>query len=318
MDKNTINQRFAEKLFLHILKDLFDRRNSRYLYDRINCARLLRQLLIDGDVLCYIANRTARIKIYFTITEYGEKPEGLRRLEEKHKRYLIEDPGIGAYLNPLKLEQYLSHQIANYGGDEVTVREIIKYVANNYGGVHLDPGKEDKRKMHLIDQTIHANGEGAIFALVSSIINTALSALFPLRDAILEMLRKDGDDIAFSDEYRMIDPIQIPKPANEKKGTISLWLRNNEDPKWYIRNESIFFPPLKNAQFELCINKDSLHVIHIDLKGLLGNNYSFQALVPDVKTISPQHGIHIHIVWDYPEITLTLHGKTIETKKMQI
>ncbi|MDP3428530.1 MAG: hypothetical protein Q8S17_14300, partial [Humidesulfovibrio sp.] len=132
--KQPIDLRFAEKLFLHVLRDLAQRRTSTYLYDRINCGRLLRQLLIDGDVLTLVANRRVRVPLFFTVRKYGE-PKRPIKIPEECLKYIIKDPGAYAYLQPLKIDNYLDHSIANYGDNDISVRDLIKYVANNYGGV---------------------------------------------------------------------------------------------------------------------------------------------------------------------------------------
>jgi len=314
--KQPINLRFAEKLFLHVLKDLAQRRTSTYLYDRINCGRLLRQLLIDGDVLTLVANRRVRAPLFFTLTKYGE-PKRHINIPEECLKYLIKDPGECAYLQPVKMDNYLDHRIANYGDNDISVRDLIKYVANNYGGVHLDPGQDDKVKMHLVDQTIHVNGEGAIFALLSSVIVTTLAALYPIRDALLEALLADNDKMLFGEESKVIASIPIPNSTNEKVGTLSVWLKSKVDQEWYKSDKQKSFPPMKNHLWELQIHKDESRQLHVNLLGLLGKDYAFTADVPDYKTVSPQHGVHVLIAWDYPVITLYLQGKEIERKEME-
>jgi hypothetical protein len=317
MGESKLNQLFAEKLFLHVLNDLLERKDSNYLYDRVNCARLLRQLLIDGDVLCQIANKRVRTQLLFTVIKYGEKPDNLRELNEFQQKYVINNPGVGAYLHPLKLSKYLDHVVAVYVDQQLQVRDIIKYVANNYGGVHLDPGDEDKQVLHVIDQNIVANNEGAIFGLLSSIINNSLSGLLPLKDILIEQLASEGESESFDEEIKVVEPLESPGSTDEKIGTISLWLRAKQDSEWYKKAKEVKFPPFSNGKWTIVVTKLEGQKLMISLEGLLDINFNFEVQIPDFERIDPQHGIHVLFSWKYPELTLYVHGKIVEKVNLE-
>jgi hypothetical protein len=305
----SLNQIFAEKLFLHVLKDLSERREIQYVYHRLNCGRLLRQLLVDGDILANIANRRVHISLRFVVIEDGSPPIGLESIPEGMKHYLIPSPGPGAYFSPLKIDQYLSRQIANYGDEWITVKDLIKYVANSYGGVHLDPLQPDLNKLHKLDHMASANGEGAIFALLSPIINTVLAALLPLRDSLLEKFRVDGEKMEMDDTHRVVDIVH-PGDPDKNKGTVSFWLKSNTQPTWYSSAADCQFSPMKSGSFQFLVSKVNGR-LYVKTSGIFGEVHDFVAPLPDEETVAPEHGIHIFLSWDHPNIKFYVQGSEI-------
>lgn len=305
----SLNQIFAEKLFLHVLKDLSDLRESKYLYHRLNCGRLLRQLLVDGNILANIANRRVRLPIRFPVLEYGHPPADLEPLPEGMKPYVITSPGPGAYIAPLKIDQYLSRQIANYGDEWISVKDVIKYVANSYGGVHLDPVQADINTLHKLDHMVSANGEGAIFGILSSIIDTTLAALLPIRDALLAKFGAEGEKMEMDDKQRVAD-IAHPGSPDKNKGTVSFWLKSKNSPSWYSSPDNFQFPRMQHGTFHFLVSKES-GMIRVKTFGIFGEGHDLVAPIPDESTISPEHGVNIVVNWDYPNIKFHVQGKEI-------
>jgi hypothetical protein len=305
-----INQIFAERLFLHVLEDLYNRREYMYLYQRLNCGRLLRQLLIDGDVLCNIANRRVRIPIRFITIEYGEPPDDLELVPDATAKYTVPTAGTGAYLLPLKLDAYLSRPIANYGDEWITVRDVVKYVANNYGGVHLDSGDLNLAKLHKMDHMVSANGEGAIFGLLSSITNTSLAALLPIRDALVERFAADNIDTRMLDHHRVA---HIPSPGtpDQRRGTISFWLKTKR-PDWHTNPAAATFAPMQHGPFRVQVIKLGSR-LRIEVDGIFGRSHVFDAPMPAPETVAPEHGVHVLISWDDPKVSLWVQGKEVTT-----
>lgn len=314
------SQIFAERLFIHVLRDLWDLKDSRYLYHRINSGRLLRQLLVDGDVLAHVANRRTKIPLRFVVRGWGDAPDGLEQIPEGMKKYIKnngERAPSGQHWVPLKLEDFLGHSLGVVGGEDITPRRLIKYVANNYGGVHLGYGKEDVATYNKMDHLMQSNGEGAVFALLGNLTQMVLSGLLPLRDAILMQLGKEGHSEQFTDDVKVAD-INVEKPAlTNGKGTISFWIRSDVDPEWYADNEPKDFPPMVNGDMKILVSKNSKREILLTIEGVKGKGVSFVSPPIPTDRTDPEHGVHIFFTIDGDDVFFVMQGIEVGLKKLQ-
>lgn len=305
------NQLFAERLFVHVLKDLWDLKDSNDLYHRINSGRLLRQLVVDGDVLAYVANRRTKIPLRFVVRGWGDAPDDLEQIPEGMKKYIKNNGDrapSGQHWVPLKLEDFLGHSLGMVAGEDITPRKLIKYVANNYGGVHLGYGKEDVTTYNKMDHLMQSNGEGAVFALLGSVIRTVLSGLLPLRDAILKQFEEEGQSDQFTDDVKVAD-IVVDKPEfTNGKGTLSFWLKSDTYPDWYAGDEPLVFPPMVNGNMRINVSKNSERELLLEVEGISGKGFRIASpSIPSNKT-DPEHGVHICFSVDGDEVKVWMQG----------
>lgn len=188
-----ISEEYVEKLFVHVLVDLWQRTNSKdeefRLYNQLNMARLIRQLLIDGTGLFNLANQYHKLPIRFFSIDYGDPPDNQEPIPEIYGPELIpnlNDFPPGAFHVLLRLDGYLSSSPLLYSGKSFTVREIVKYVANEFGGVHLSPylKEEDDQLLARFNQFLQVGNDGAVLSCIQQIAVGTLRALKPLKDAI--------------------------------------------------------------------------------------------------------------------------------------
>ncbi|KEO58838.1 hypothetical protein [Thalassospira permensis] len=314
------NQVFAERLFLHVLKDLWDLRDSNYLYHRINAGRLLRQLLIDGDVLAHVANRRTKIPLRFVVRGWGDAPDELEELPEGMKQYIKnngERAPSGQHWVPLKLEEFLGHSLGVVSGEDITARKLIKYVSNNYGGVHLGYGKNDVATYNKMDHLMETNGEGAVFALLGSLIRTVLSGLFPLRDAISNQLGAEGLSEQFVDGVKVAD-IEVNKPEfTDGKGAISFWLKSDTHPDWFANGEPVVFPPMVNGNMRISISKTPERELVLDVEGISGKGFQIATRPIPCEKTDPEHGVHICFSVDGDDVKVWMQGDEIGNLKLE-
>lgn len=145
----------AEWLFMRTFEDLTgtvqqDRQEqtvTRYGY--LHLGALLRKLLVDNPPLVQHANRRTKMPLEFHVHEMDP------RVIEQHYRdgggTLSMKDGLfpGAQETPvlrLTLAQFLNHKVMIVEGTFVTIREMIKYVANVEGGVHWGAGGTQAEK----------------------------------------------------------------------------------------------------------------------------------------------------------------------------
>lgn len=186
-----ISQEYVEKLFAHLYMDLGQRLGAQddcRLYYQLNMARLVRQLLIDGTGLFNLANRYYRLPIRFVLAEIGPAPANLDAIPTIYDgttRSLSDFPP-GFYHHPYKLEGFLSSSQMVLADRRFTVLEIVKYVANEFGGVHLSPHlkEEDDQLLARFNDALKVSGDGVVLNRIDQIARTTLHALAPLMKTI--------------------------------------------------------------------------------------------------------------------------------------
>ena len=190
-----VSQEYVEKLFAHIHADLGSRTEAKddfRFYNQLNMARLIRQLLVDGNHLFQQANRQHRLRIRFIRPRLGPAPADLEKIPSIYSLddYSVNDLPPDFYLHPLKINEFLSHSPITLAGQAISIIEIIKYVANQYGGVHLAPSLQGETNLLIarFDSIfrVAGGGGGIVLAQIDQIARDTLIALGPLMKVIQE------------------------------------------------------------------------------------------------------------------------------------
>ena len=89
----------------------------------------------------------------------------------------------GYYFHPYKIDGYMNYSPMTLSDRSFKVIEIVKYVANEFGGVHLSPylKDEDDQLLAMFNDTLKVGGSGVV---LNQIARVTLHALAPLRSSI--------------------------------------------------------------------------------------------------------------------------------------
>ena len=187
----TISSEYVEKLFAHLYIDLGQRSelvDNHRMYHQLNMARLLRQLLMDNSGVFNLANRTHRIKIRFIEAVIGPSPESLHSIPDYYVDRLpkLESFPPNYYLHPYTLDGYLGSTAIILADKKFNVSDVVRYAANQFGGVHLAHRLDDYDDQLLarFNDSLMVNGDGVVLHRISQIASTTLRALAPLMQAI--------------------------------------------------------------------------------------------------------------------------------------
>lgn len=182
-----VSQEYVEKLFAHMYFELGQRTEARdgfRLYHQLNMARLVRQLLVDGTPLLNLVNRYYKLPIRFIVGDIGPAPVGLEPIPNV---YAGNTPDLnsfppGYYLHPYKIDGFLASSQIVIAGQSFSVREIVKHVANHFGGVHLSPylQNEDDQLLARFNDSLKVGDDGAVLNRIDQISYITLRALAPL------------------------------------------------------------------------------------------------------------------------------------------
>ena len=136
----------ADELFLLTFEDLEERVTlGRGEYYALMSAWLLRKLLLDEQPLVHRANRSRRFKLKFLMYD-DQPPEGIEGWGPGY--FLWPDPKnqSGRPIVELTLDQFLSRPTLVAFGHIITVRDLIKFMANYEGAVHTTVPNDEKTK----------------------------------------------------------------------------------------------------------------------------------------------------------------------------
>lgn len=186
-----ISQEYVEKLFAHVYMDLGQRTEARddfRLYHQLNMARLVRQLLVDGTGLFNLANRYHKHPVRFVLAEIGPAPADIEAIPAIYSGTTRDrsDFPPGFYLHPYKIDGYLASSPMTLADRRFTILEIVKYVANEFGGVHLSPylKEEDDQLLARFNDSLTVGGNGVALNRIDQIARTTLHALAPLMKTV--------------------------------------------------------------------------------------------------------------------------------------
>jgi hypothetical protein len=179
----------AEWLFVQTVADLRDRSHdpaSRRRYELLGIAPLLRKLLTDrGDPLL-VTVRRARHEIApgFRIRPWqapGSADESLSYLIRLSGHELVGDAATDA----LTTDQFLAARIGMVEGQDLSVKQVIRYYAHVEGGVHFgDPNEDGQEAMSSMAPILLGQTTGQI-EILGYLGQVVVDALTPLCDSIL-------------------------------------------------------------------------------------------------------------------------------------
>jgi hypothetical protein len=180
---------FAEWLFVETVADLRNRSQhpaTRSRYELLGIAPLLRKLLTDrGDPLLVTINRARReIRPQFRIRPW-EMSEGT----DESLNYLIRLSGpelVGGTETPaLTAKQFLAARVGLLEGEDLSVKQIVRYYAHVEGGVHFGtPNEDGQEAMSGMAPVLLGNTTGQI-EILGYLGQVVVDALTPLCNSIL-------------------------------------------------------------------------------------------------------------------------------------
>ena len=188
-----VSPEYVEKLFAHVYNDLGQRSEARddfRIYHQLNMARLVRQLLVDGTGLFNLANRYHKLPIRFLLGEIGPAPADLEPIPSIYASLIPDMNNFppGYYIHPYKIDGFLASSQMVLAGRAFTVIEVVKYVANEFGGVHLSPylKDEDDQLLARFNDTLKVGDDGVVLNRIDQVARITLRALAPLMKSIHE------------------------------------------------------------------------------------------------------------------------------------
>jgi hypothetical protein len=179
-----------EELFVRRFDEINAGLRARDDFDRLKTASALRQLLLDGSPLLHEVNRTRKLKIQFVVNNVGTSADFSTPPDLLfHGRGL--DPSGGQPVTgtrTVNLDQFLSTPVVESPTGSVTVKDIIGFIANKAGGVHFDSSRSRQdAKLEELLGTVSRFGIDSVAASLDAIARITLSALSPLRRAIVQL-----------------------------------------------------------------------------------------------------------------------------------
>lgn len=186
-----------DTLFLATLDDLdASAIAGRTSYDLLHVAALLRKLLLDGTSLLDSVNRSRRVKIRFH-ANHRQPPDDPAPTSWSIQDGL--DPDTAAPLRrnnivELGRDAFLGVTIIVHDGVRLSVADVVRYVANVAGGVHLGtPTGPKEVALASLGQSMRVGGYPPELRSLLSVARVVSKALQPLRDAI-ENERSSGTE----------------------------------------------------------------------------------------------------------------------------
>ncbi len=194
-----ISQEYQEKLFAKVYQELRQRsslaQDDDLIYNQLNIARLIRQMLIDGNPLLSQVNYYHRVPIQFIIPTIGPATGTLQVNTEIYSKYLpdLGNYPPGYYLRPYRLSGFLDYSPIILSDRAFSVIEIIKYVCNSFGGVHLSNKliNEDDQLLARFNDFLKVGKNGVILHAVEQIGLQTLLALMPLMKIIEDKYKNE-------------------------------------------------------------------------------------------------------------------------------
>jgi hypothetical protein len=180
----------AEWLFVETVTDIDRRSQRRTAYNRyelLGIAPLLRKLLLDrGPLLDKVKSDRLNGPLIFAVHPW-RPPTPVDRQDDPKYELQLGTPDIGAEADPPAegVPSFLSTVVGQVGGDDLTVKQVIRYYAHAEGGVHFGvPEDPVEVKLARVAPLLvgHSTGQIEILARLGRVTAQALE---PLRDAIL-------------------------------------------------------------------------------------------------------------------------------------
>ena len=176
----------ADQLFIETLNDLEGRTGATASeYDLLRASHLLRQLLLDGEPLIGTVNLERRLDIRYTI---GRSAMRDMQIADGAVFWAIQD-GFDPQTAPpsvtsatLKRDELLREMVIYSRPLELSVRDVIKFLAHVEGGVHHRAPTDDKeRALREITHQIAMGGLSPTARSLRAIARVVIRATGPLR-----------------------------------------------------------------------------------------------------------------------------------------
>ena len=183
-----------EYLFVEAFEDLERRLEERTLYAAVRCAAILRQMFVDRHTLVAQAKKGHSIKLVFSVLhppviDYAAL--GLPRPNMEVLGEQIEGTPKPMIRTNLNHDQFLKYTVARVEDSTFSVRDLIAFLANARGGVHLGAPDDDQVLLAELETKFplpFVDAHGPVKATVLSIrgvAKIALDGIRPLYDAIV-------------------------------------------------------------------------------------------------------------------------------------
>lgn len=177
----------ADLLFIATLDDLDARSEpGRNEYDVLAIAALLRKLLLDSSRLLDLVNRERRIRIRY-VANRRHPPTDPPPIFWSVQDGLDPNTALArSQPEELALDQLLSVTIIRIEGVDLSVHDVVDYLANVGGAVHLGQPRTPKQTaLASIESTIKVGGYPPAVRSLLAVARVVSRALQPLRAAIV-------------------------------------------------------------------------------------------------------------------------------------
>lgn len=180
----------AEWLFVETVADVGRRSRRRAEYSRyelLGIAPLLRKLFVDKrPLLDTVKSDRLDGPLLFDVHPWGP-PTAADEQTDLQYRLRLGRPDIGAKADPPVegVPSFLSTVVGQVGGDDLTVKQVIRYYAHVEGGVHFGvPEDPVEAKLARMAPLLVGHSTGQI-ELLARLGRITAEALRPLQSAIL-------------------------------------------------------------------------------------------------------------------------------------
>lgn len=158
----------STEFFWDMLDDIEQRIAKPSPYNLIKVSGLIRQLLFDEKSVLINIQKHFDQKFVFSVNRYSLKDSVATSLNIMGEHHMVAFSGDLDCM-PIKKEvpahEYGKLAVLYVNGTYFTVKDIIKYVANKRGGIHLDESKldEEQKIMDEISRQFHLQNTEALF-----------------------------------------------------------------------------------------------------------------------------------------------------------
>lgn len=179
----------TDELFIRTLKDLKTKIESNDPYEILMASALLRKLLIDGSSLVDQINSKFKLKINFIVND-RQPPiitDGLAFWSIQDG--FDPDTSVPHLSHPVTLgkDKMLKRPVLIINGAIITVLDLIKFLSNVQGAVHLGNPRETKDEvLEQVEETLTVGGVPAGIRTICAIGRVVLKGLDPLSQEVLK------------------------------------------------------------------------------------------------------------------------------------
>jgi len=175
------------QLFLDTIKDLGKKSVSNEPYDLVLISGLIFKLLYDSPSLISQVN-SSKIKIEFKINNRDPFSALLPELNNALTFWSPEDgldpeTSIPHLSNPIIVNKdgLYKHRVLIVEGRNISLGELIKFIRNVKGGVHVGPPKEEQLILAEIQKNFFIGGHAAGLHSMKAIARIVIKGLKPLQ-----------------------------------------------------------------------------------------------------------------------------------------